>query len=249
VFWLQLLIMAVWIAARPEYRRYHLFMRFERPRWHRLAELLRIGLPIGTMVFVEGSLFVGAALLIGSLGAVPIASHQIAINFSALCYMVPLGLSGAMTVRVGNALGRGLPREALRASQAGLLMVLVTQSITAALMVFAPAWIIAWYTDDAAIAALAVSLLHLAAVFQFPDGLQAAAAGALRGYKDTRVPMVYTVIAYWLFGMPVGWWLTFRAGWGAPGMWVGMIAGLGSAACLLGLRLWRIGHARLPAER
>ena len=245
VFWVQMLIMAALIMLRQEYRRYHLFARFEWPSWHQLRDLLQIGLPIGTMIFVEGSLFVGAALLIGSLGAIPIAAHQIAINFTALCYMIPLGLAGAMTVRVGNALGRGMPTEALRASKAGALMTLVTQTVTASLMLFAPAWIISWYTDDQAIAALAVSLLGLAAIFQFPDGLQAAAAGALRGYKDTRLPMIYTVIAYWLFGMPVGWWLTFRGDWGAAGMWAGMIAGLGVAAVLLGYRLWRISHARL----
>lgn len=247
VFLLQMLIMAVWIAVRPEYRRYHLFARFEWPNWYRLRELLIIGLPIGTMIFVEGSLFVGAALLIGSLGAVPIAAHQIAINFSALCYMIPLGLAGAMTVRVGNALGRGMSLEAMRASRAGMLMTLATQSVTASLMLLAPAWIISWYTNDQTIAALAVSLLGLAAIFQFPDGLQAAAAGALRGYKDTRWPMIYTVIAYWLFGMPVGWWLTFRGDWGAAGMWAGMIAGLGVAAVLLGFRLWRISHAQSSA--
>ncbi len=244
VFVLQMLIMVIWIAMRPEYRRYHLLARFEWPDWRQLRDLLHIGLPIGLMIFVEGSLFVGAALLIGSLGTVPIAAHQIAINFSALCYMIPLGLAGAVTVRVGNALGRGMPQEAVRASRAGILLTLITQTITASLMFFAPAWIISWYTDDQTIAALAVGLLGLAAVFQFPDGLQAAAAGALRGYKDTRLPMVYTVIAYWLFGMPVGWWLTFRGGWGAAGMWVGMIAGLGVAALLLGFRLWRISHAR-----
>jgi len=244
VFVAQMLIMAVWVLVRPEYRRYHLFARFEWPNWHQLRDLLYIGLPIGTMVFVEGSLFVGAALMIGSLGPVPIAAHQIAINFTALCYMVPLGLAGAMTVRVGNALGRGLPQEALQASRAGMLMTLGTQTVTASLMLFAPAWIISWYTNDQTIAALAVSLLGLAAVFQFPDGLQAAAAGGLRGYKDTRLPMVYTVIAYWLFGMPVGWWLTFRGDWGATGMWAGMIAGLGVAALLLSFRLWRISHAR-----
>lgn len=248
VFLLQMLIMAVWIALRPEYRRYHLFARFEWPNWYRLRELLIIGLPIGTMIFVEGSLFVGAALLIGSLGAVPIAAHQIAINFSALCYMIPLGLAGAMTVRVGNALGRGMALEAMRASRAGMLMTLATQSVTASLMLLAPAWIISWYTNDQTIAALAVSLLGLAAIFQFPDGLQAAAAGALRGYKDTRWPMIYTVIAYWLFGMPVGWWLTFRGDWGAAGMWAGMIAGLGVAAVLLGFRLWRISHAQSSAK-
>lgn len=244
VFWVQMVIMAVWIALRPQYRRYHLFARFEWPVWYQLRDLLYVGLPIGVMIFIEGSLFVGAALMIGSLGTVPIAAHQIAINFSALCYMIPLGLAGAVTVRVGNALGRGMPEEALRASKAGVLMTLITQTLTASLMFFAPVWIISWYTNDTGIAALAVSLLHLAAIFQFPDGLQAAAAGSLRGYKDTRLPMVYTVIAYWLFGMPVGWWLTFREGWGAAGMWAGMIAGLGAAALLLGWRLWRISHAQ-----
>lgn len=239
VYWTQLIALLTWIAWRKGYRPYAVFARFEWPRWNIFGELLRVGLPIGGMIFVEGSLFVGAALLIGSLGHVPIAAHQIAINFSALCFMVPLGLGGAITVRVGNALGRGEPVAARLAGRVGIGLTFATQSIAAALMLLAPAWIVGWYTTDAEVIPLAISLLMIAALFQFPDGIQAAAGGALRGYKDTRIPMIYTVIAYWGAGMPLGWWLTFRMEWGAAGMWVGMIAGLSVAAWLLGTRFWR----------
>ncbi len=239
IYWLQLLALLGWIAWRKDYFRYAVLERFEWPRWQALRELLQVGLPVGGMIFVEGSLFVGAALLIGSLGHVPIAAHQIAINFSALCFMVPLGLAGAITVRVGNALGRGEPKAARLAGQVGIGLTLITQSVAAAMMLLLPGWIVGWYTHDAEVIPLAISLLMIAALFQFPDGIQAAAGGALRGYKDTRIPMLYTVIAYWCAGMPLGWWLTFRMEWGAAGMWTGMIAGLSIAAVLLGARFMR----------
>ncbi len=239
IYWTQFIALLIWVAWRKGYRPYAVLARFDWPNWLELKELLRVGLPVGGMIFVEGSLFVGAALLIGSLGHIPIAAHQIAINFSALCFMVPLGLGGAITVRVGNALGRQDPIAARLAGQVGIGLTLGTQSVAAALMLFAPAWVVGWYTTDTEVIPLAISLLMIAAIFQFPDGIQAAAGGALRGYKDTRIPMVYTVIAYWIVGMPLGWWLTFRMEWGAAGMWTGMIAGLTVAAWLLGVRFWR----------
>lgn len=238
----QLLSMLLWIAGRPAYRRYGFFASWDWPQWSQIKSLLSVGLPIGGMIFCEGCLFVGAALLIGSLGAIPIAAHQIAINFSALCFMVPLGLAGAITVRVGNAIGRGQSDAARQAGWAGISITLFTQSVAAALMFFTPEWVVSWYTNDTAVAQLAVSLLFLAAIFQFPDGIQAAAAGTLRGYKDTRIPMLISIIAYWLFGLVIGYWLTFTMGWGAPGMWTGMIGGLGTAAILLTVRFIIIGR-------
>ncbi len=245
VYWVQFIVLLIWIGWRRGYRPYAMLSKFDWPDWPALAELLKVGLPIGGMIFVEGSLFVGAALLIGSLGQVPIAAHQIAINFSALCFMVPLGLAGAITVRVGNALGRRDPQAARLAGQVGIGLTLVTQSVAAAMMLLLPGWIVSWYTNDSDVIPLAISLLTIAALFQFPDGIQAAAGGALRGYKDTRIPMIYTVIAYWLAGMPLGWWLTFRMEWGAAGMWTGMIAGLSVAALLLATRFLRTSRRRL----
>jgi len=245
VLWLQLAAIAGWIAWRPRYDAYQVFHRFSGPDRREILALVRLGLPIGVMVFLEGSLFVASALLIGTLGTVPVAAHQVAINYSGLMFMVPLGLAGAITVRVGNAVGRGDPAGARRAGLVGMSLALGFGAVSALLMVLFPEAIVRMYTSDAAVVELAASLLFFAAVFQLADCLQVAAAGSLRGLKDTRIPMLYSVLAYWLVGMSLGWWLTFRAGWGTPGMWAGIIAGLTVAAVLLGGRFLRI--TRLPA--
>jgi len=190
-------------------------------------------LPIGTGIFVEGSLFIGAALLIARLGALPASAHLIAINFSALMFMVPLGLASAVTTRVGNALGRGEPEAARYAGLIGVVMVLFTQTISATAMLLIPEFIVRIYTNDAAITAIAVSLLFYSAIFQYADGIQICAAGALRGLKDTLVPMYINIISFFLVGLSVGYYLTFNREMGPAGMWIGMIAGLSVGAVLL----------------
>jgi len=240
VLWLQFIAIVTWIAWRPRYRPYGVFERFSAPNRREILALVQLGLPIGVMVFLEGSLFVGSALLIGTLGTVPVAAHQVAINYSGLMFMVPLGLSGAITVRVGNAVGRKDRAGARRAGVVGMLMALAFGAMSSAAMVLFPETIVRLYTSDPEVVVLAVSLLFFAAVFQLADCLQVSAAGALRGLKDTHVPMLYSVLAYWLVGMTLGWWLTFTLEWGPAGMWCGIIAGLTVAAFLLGGRFLRI---------
>jgi MATE family multidrug resistance protein len=190
-------------------------------------------------IFVEGSLFVGAALLIGRLGAGPAASHLIAINFSALMFMIPIGLSSAVSIRVGNAIGRKDMEAARYAGLIGIVIILGFQTVSFTGMLLFPELIVSIYTDDPVVAPLAVSLLFYAAIFQYPDGLQMVAAGTLRGYKDTRMPMLYMVISFWIVGMTLGYSLTFGQEMGPAGMWIGMIAGLTVAA---GLMLLRFNH-------
>jgi MATE family multidrug resistance protein len=149
----------------------------------------------------------------------------------------------ATTVRVGHAVGRNDRQGVRDAGLVGLMLTLAAQGVSALLMLTLPQRIASLYTDDAAVIALAAQLLILAGLFQFSDGLQVAAAGALRGLKDTRVPMLITTFAYWIVGMPVGGWLAFRAGLGARGMWMGLIAGLSMAAVLLTTRFWRLARA------
>ncbi|MDT8410107.1 MAG: MATE family efflux transporter [Wenzhouxiangellaceae bacterium] len=240
VFCMQLLALAWYIARRGVYRPFELFDRFSLPSLREIGGLLRVGLPIGVMIFFEGSLFVSAALLIGTLGALPIAAHQVAINFASMAFMVPLGLAGAITIRVGNAIGRSDSAGARLAGFVGIGIAACFGAVSATVMLTVPEWIARIYTAEAEVIDMAAGLLLLAAIFQVSDGLQAAAAGALRGLKDTRMPMFYSVFSYWGVGLSTGWWLTFRQGWGAPGMWVGMIAGLTVAAVLLGGRFLRI---------
>jgi len=238
VLWLQALALIAWLRWRPEYRSLGLFTHFEPPRWHAIAELLRVGLPMGVTLFMEASLFVAVALVIGRLGETTVASHQIALNVASVTFMLPLGLAMAITVRVGHAVGRN-DRVGVRwAGFTGIALTLATQLAASLLMLLLPQTLAQLYTRDPAVVALAAQLLVLAGLFQFSDGIQVAANGALRGLKDTRLPMLITCIAYWAIGMSSGWWLAFQMGYGARGMWMGLIAGLSTAALLLFWRFW-----------
>jgi MATE family multidrug resistance protein len=233
VIWAQLLMIFFYVRWHAHFKEFELFKRWDWPRWEAISKLLRIGLPIGTTIFVEGSLFIGAALLIARLGALPASAHLIAINFSALMFMIPLGLASAVTTRVGNALGRGEPEAARYAGLIGLLIVLFTQTLSAATMLLVPEFIVRIYTSDLAITPIAVSLLFYSAIFQYADGIQICAAGALRGLKDTVAPMFINIVAYLLIGLSVGYYLTFNRAMGPAGMWIGMIFGLSIGAVLL----------------
>ncbi len=239
VIWTSVLMLLVYILKHNHFKPFALFSRFDAPDWKQISGHLKVGLPIAVSIFVEGSLFVGAALLIGRLGPVPAASHLIAINFSALVFMIPVGLSSAISIRVGNAIGRADPESARYAGLIGIAIVLVFQTISASVMFLFPELIVSMYTNEAEVASLAASLLFYAAIFQYPDGIQICTAGALRGYKDTLVPMLYTIISFWIVGMTLGYYLTFNAGMGPAGMWVGMIAGLSTAAVLMLARFQR----------
>ena len=249
MMWAQMLAFALYLARSARFAGLGLFARLEAPRWPAMRGLLGTGLPIGVTVLMEGSLFIVTALLIGRLGEVPAAAHQIAINVASLCFMVPMGVAEATTVRIGHALGRG-DREALRrAAFAGYAIVLATQALSALVLFTGNELLVALYTRDAAVAALAATLLLYAAAFQFPDGIQVLSAGALRGLKDTRAPMFLAAFAYWGLGMPLGAGLGLWLGWGPQGMWLGLIVGLAAAAFLLGRRFLRssrrvpVGHA------
>jgi len=242
VIWVQLAVMFFYVRWDSHFKEYELFARWDWPQWVPISRLLRIGLPIGTGIFVEGSLFVGAALLIARLGALPASAHLIAINYSALMFMVPLGLASAVTTRVGNALGRGDPAAARYAGLIGMLIMLFTQTLGASSMFLFPEIIVRIYTDDAAITSIAVGLLFYSAIFQYADGIQICAAGALRGLKDTVVPMFINIVSYLLIGLSVGYYLTFNKAMGPAGMWIGMIVGLSfGAVLLLGRFLFKSG--------
>jgi MATE family multidrug resistance protein len=240
MLWAQVLAFTAYLARTRRFAALGLFARFDRPHWASIRGLLATGLPIGVTVMMEGGLFIVTALLIGRLGDVPAAAHQIAINVASLCFMVPFGLAEATTVRVGHAVGQGRGSHGVRqAAFAGGVLVLATQLTGGAILLFGHDHIVALYTRDAVVAALASSLLLYAAAFQFPDGIQVLSAGALRGLKDTRVPMLLAACAYWGVGMPLGAGLGLGLGWGPRGMWIGLIAGLVVASILLGTRFLR----------
>jgi multidrug resistance protein, MATE family len=240
VLWLQLIAFAAYIGARRHYREFAPFGGFDWPHPRMIFSLLRLGVPMGVALLMEAGLFVAAALLIGSLGATIVASHQVAINVASVAFMLPLGVAMATTVRVGRAVGRGDAEGIRYAGFVGIGTSLLTQTLSSLAMAVFPRGIAALYTDDAGVAALASRLLLLAAIFQFSDGIQVTANGALRGLKDTTVPMIITVLAYWGIGMPLGYWLGFGQGMGARGIWIGLIAGLTGAALLLFARFARM---------
>ena len=246
VLWIEMLSFGIYIALHRNYKGLGLFTHFAWPDFKRIGQLVHIGLPMAITLLAEGGLFVAAALLIGTMGEDMVASHQVALNVAALFFMVPLGLAMAITVRVGNAVGRGDPTGIRYAGFCGIGLTLVTQAVSAGLMLGFPHLIASLYTHDKTVIALAAQLLLLAGLFQFSDGIQVASNGALRGLKDTRVPMAITLFAYWGVGMPVGWWLAFHHGLGARGIWVGLIAGLSMAALLLFVRFWRSSYRHQP---
>jgi MATE family multidrug resistance protein len=241
VFWLQLLGLGVYTLRARRYEALALG-RIIGPKIEVMKDLLRLGLPIGVAVFVEASLFSGVALLVGRLGAETVAGHQVAVNVAALTFMVPLGVGMAATVRVGEGVGRGDLVAARRAGLVGIGLALVAQSLSALIMATLPRWIARIYTADVGVIEAASALLLLAALFQLPDGLQVSSAGALRGLKDTRVPMMMTLVAYWGIGLPLAWVLGVRFGLGAKGTWIGLIAGLATAGLLLCGRFLRLSR-------
>lgn len=235
--WVQALAFLAYLRLRrAHYGSAGLFTCFEWPRMSAIVELLRVGVPMGFSVFMEGSLFVTTALLAGSFGETHGSAHIIAINVGSVAFMIPLGLAMATTVRVGNAVGARDARGVAWAAGAGMALTLGMQLISASVMMFAPRTLIALYTTDLAVAALAARLLWLAGVFQISDGIQVLCNGALRGLKDTVVPAAITLVAYWGVGLSVAWWLGVHRGGQTPGLWVGLIAGLSMAALLLSLR-------------
>ena len=245
MFWAQLFAFVAYLWWSPRFADLRLFARIERPQWPTIRGLLGRGLPIGVTITMEGSLFIVTALLIGRLGEVPVAAHQIAINVASLCFMIPFGVAEATTVRVGHALGRGDRDGIRRAYFAGLVLVLGTQALSALVMLFGNHAIVGLYTGDVVVGTLAASLLLYAALFQFPDGVQVLSSGALRGLNDTRVPMWLAALAYWGIGMPVGAGLGLALDWRPKGMWLGLTAGLSVAAFLLCRRFLRSSR-RVP---
>ena len=252
--WVMFLAMAVIVWRGPVYRESRLFAAWPRPDRRELAQILRLGLPIGCALFIETSIFAIIALLLGSLGADIVAAHQICLSFATLIFMVPMSLSSAISVRVGHALGAGRTRAARRAAYTGIALAAGIALVTSSLSYLFARPVASLYTANPQVAALAVELLLLGALFQLSDAIQVSTAGALRGYKDTRTPMLLLVFAYWGIGMPVGYTLGFTDLWGHPvgaphGFWIGLIAGLSAAAVLLSLRLKRVSGrcARPPA--
>lgn len=220
------------------YRRFEIFKGFRLPEKKYLKELLSIGVPIGISSTMEVTMFAVVSLLMSTISTIVVAGHQVAINFAAMMFMIPFGLSVAISARVGNSVGRKKPDEARFRGYVGVMVSCCIMTCTALFILIFPNAIVSIYTDDPAVTEIAVQLLFMAAIFQLSDGLQVSGFGALRGLKDTKIPMYVNLVAYWLLGIPIAYYLGFIAGFGAPGLWGGLIAGLTVAGILHNLRFY-----------
>ncbi len=226
------------------FRGYALLQRMWRPDWQRLAEVFRIGVPIGLMILAESGLFAAAVYLMGILGTVGLAAHAIALQCAAVAFMVPLGIAQACTVRVGLAAGAADRAGVGRAGWVGIALGAAVSVLPATVFWLLPRPLIGAFLDlslpaNLPVVELAVAFLGVAAVFQLFDGLQIIAGGALRGIKDTRTPMVIAVFGYWGIGFGLCLTLAFPAGLGGLGIWLGLAVGLMVVAVLLVRRFHR----------
>jgi MATE family multidrug resistance protein len=237
------LALLVYLNRSETYRRFHLLADWAAPKLADLGYILRIGVPIGFTIFVEASMFSVIALFLAPLGPVVVAGHQIALNVVSLLFMLPLSIGMALTLRVSFLMGAGAPDTARLISRSSLLLAAATALVFALLLWLFSEQIAALYTGEAEVREVTVRLLLFAALFQIADVIQVTCISALRGYKDTRIPMFIMVFSFWGLGLPLGYALTFTdliwPAMGAAGFWVGLTGGLTSASMLLGWRLFR----------
>lgn len=236
----------VW--RHPGYAAYPLRQGFFRPSREALQELWRLGLPIGGTYAVESGLFTFAALCMGTLGSLQLAAHQIALQSVYVAFMVPVGISYAVTFRIGQHYGAGRLDLARRVGRMGMALGATCMLGFAALFWLAPTWVVGLFLDlddpqYREVVALAVRLLAIAALFELCDGLQTIAMGAIRGLKDARTTFLVGLACYWLVGAPAAWLLALPLGWGAEGVWWGLAAGLACAALGLGIGFeWKVAR-------
>ncbi len=235
--------LAVYAHWQPELRRFNLFQRFWRPDWQAMLQVYRLGWPIGLTGLAEGGMFQASALMMGWIGTMELAAHGIALQVTALAFMVHLGLSNAATVRAGRAMGRGDAASLRDGAKVALMLSLGFGVMMVVLFLALPAQIVALFLDranpeTADIIAFGTVLMALSALFQMVDATQVMALGFLRGMQDTRVPMWIATLSYWVIGIPASYVLAFPLGLGGAGLWLGLTVGLSVAAGLLMWRFW-----------
>lgn len=234
--WLMTLGLAIYIYRHPRYVPLRIFSKVAPIRLSIFAEVLSLGWPIMISLVAEVGLFTAISLLMGTLGVTIAAAHQIAVNFASTMFMVPLAISSAITVRIGHELGKGDLAAARFAGKVGIVFCGLFMGCAAIMMLLFRDVVVRIYTNDIDVQAIAFSLLFMAALFQVADGVQIGAAGALRGYKDTRVPMVINTISYWVLGFPIAF-IAARVLFMEPRfIWAGLVLGLTVSAVLLTAR-------------
>ena len=240
-------LIVLYAALLPALAKYSLFQRFWRPDWPGFRAVFRLGWPMGLTGLAESGLFQASALMMGWIGTTELAAHGIALEITALAFMVHVGLSNAVTVRGGQAYGAADWTSLRQGALTGIALSFGMAMLTVCLFLLAPKALI-WpflNPDDPASATIIVTgtaLLACAALFQLADGMQVMALGLLAGVQDTKVPMVLASVSYWLIGIPASYALAFPLGFGPVGLWLGLVVGLAMAAISLMARFW----LRLP---
>ena len=244
---LTFVMIAVYAAWQPGLRRFRLFQRFWRPDWPAMAQVFRLGWPIGLTGLAESGLFQATAIMMGWIGTVELAAHGITMEVAALTFMVHLGLSNAATVRAGWADGAGDARSLRDGARVAIALSFGFGCAMVVLFLTMAQPIIGVFLDQskpqsAAILAFGVQLLAIAALFQLTDAMQVMALGLLRGIQDTRVPLIAATISYWLIGIPTAYGLAFGLGWSGIGLWLGLVIGLLAAAISMMWRFWHLAR-------
>lgn len=251
---LMFLFMLAYTLTAKRHAAFRQHLRWQKPDWSRLAEIARLGLPMGSAFALEVLMFAAMGLMMATYNTTIISAHQIALNYASLTFMIPLGIANAITARVGYAVGAGSAVAVRRAGWVGIGFAAAIALLSTASMLLLPSQITRIYTDNPDVTAMAIGFLSLAAIFQLSDALQVTAAGALRGLKETRYPTLISIVAYWVVGFPSGWLLAKYSPLGPAGYWAGMICGLTLAAVLLNWRFhrrashWRPAFARTDAN-
>lgn len=248
------MLLATWLYSRvaPKLKKYEFYQQFHLPKWIEIKKVLALGLPIALALLFEVTLFAVVAILLSPFGSNVVASHQIALNFSALIFMVPLSIGLATAIRVGHLLGAGQPHNAKHAAYSAIALGLILAFFNATLSFLLRYQIASLYTHEQVVIEMAADLMLLAALFQFSDAVQVICGCALRGYKDTKAMFYITFISYWGVGLSTGLilaltdWIVPRMA--APGFWIGFITGLTCAAILLSIRLKIIQQRTLEPE-
>ena len=248
VYWVMFFTMVVYVFRQPHLRALMVLRAWARPVWATLKKLAGIGFPGALAMLFEVTLFAAVALLIAPLGAIQVAGHQVALNFSSLLFMVPMSIGTAATIRTGFAIGRKSVDGVRTASRSSWLLACMAAVCTATVTALWRGQIAAVYNDDPAVLGLASHLLLFAATYQLTDAIQVVSVGILRGYNDTRAILCVTLVSYWVFALPLGYTLGRTHLWGAPlgpqGFWTAFIVGVSIAAVLLFFRV-RVLERRL----
>lgn len=246
VMWLMLFAGALYLRKSPSFNECLGIAAQKRPNGDTIKEILKLGIPIGISLLIEASMFSVIALLLAESGEIIVAAHQITLSVSGMTFMIPLSIAMAITIRVGQLLGADKRQQARHSAFCGIAITLAFAVSSASLMFLLPEFIASWYTDNTTLIALAASLITIAALFQVTDSIQVTCAGALRGYKDTSVPLAMVFVAYWVIGLPTGYslaltdWITTPMG--PVGFWIGLVTGLSLGAILLLSRLIKLSN-------